>query len=129
MRTNRERARLVHERTAALRREMRARRRRRLNAVCMAACLLLVTGIGALMPMLMENVSSSGVSHASGTASLIAENGALGCILVGLFAFLLGVCVTVLLYRLRGADGTAVRMSRMRRTEPDEKFLSALCGK
>ena len=50
MRTNRERARLVHERTAALRREMRARRRRRLNAVCMAACLLLVTGIGALMP-------------------------------------------------------------------------------
>ena len=89
MRTNRERARLMHERTAAIRREMRARRRRRLNAVCMAACLLLVTGIGALMPMLMENVSSGGVSHASGTASLIAENGALGCILVGLFSFLL----------------------------------------
>lgn len=114
MRTNRERARLVHERTAALRREMRARRRRRLNAVCMAACLLLVTGIGALMPMLMENVSS-GVSHASGTASLIAENGALGCILVGLFAFLLGVCVTVLLYRLRGAD------ERRRQDEPDDE--------
>lgn len=111
MRTNRERARLVHERTAALRREMRARRRRRLNAVCMAACLLLVTGIGALMPMLMENV----VSHASGTASLIAENGALGCILVGLFAFLLGVCVTVLLYRLRGAD------ERRRQDEPDDE--------
>ena len=106
---------------------MRARRRRRLNAVCMAACLLLVTGIGALMPMLMENVSSGGVSHASGTASLIAENGALGCILVGLFAFLLGVCVTVLLYLLR--MNAAVRMSRMMRTEPDEKFLSALCGK
>ena len=121
MRTNRERARLVHERTAALRREMRARRRRRLNAVCMAACLLLVTGIGALMPMLMENVSSGGVSHASGTASLIgshqmiAENGALGCILVGLFAFLLGVCVTVLLYRLRGAD------ERRRQDEPDDE--------
>ena len=114
MRTNRERARLVHERTAALRREMRARRRRRLNAVCMAACLLLVTGI-ALMPMLMENVSSGGVSHASGTASLIAENGALGCILVGLFAFLLGVCVTVLLYRLRGAD------ERRRQDEPDDE--------
>ena len=110
MRTNRERARLVHERTAALRREMRARRRRRLNAVCMAACLLLVTGIGALMPMLMENVSSGGVSHASGTASLIAENGA-----VGLFAFLLGVCVTVLLYRLRGAD------ERRRQDEPDDE--------
>ena len=108
MRTNRERARLVHERTAA-------RRRRRLNAVCMAACLLLVTGIGALMPMLMENVSSGGVSHASGTASLIAENGALGCILVGLFAFLLGVCVTVLLYRLRGAD------ERRRQDEPDDE--------
>ena len=29
----------------------------------------------------------------------------------------------------RARDGAAVRMSRMRRTEPDEKFLSALCGK
>ena len=126
MRTNRERARLVHERTAALRREMRARRRRRLNAVCMAACLLLVTGIGALMPMLMENVSSGGVSQASGEGEstsdvvfgghqMIAENGALGCILVGLFAFLLGVCVTVLLYRLRGAD------ERRRQDEPDDE--------
>ena len=62
-----------------------------------------------------ENVSSGGVSHASVTASLIAENGALGCILVGLFAFLLGVCVTVLLYRLRGAD------ERRRQDEPDDE--------
>ena len=120
MRTNRERARLVHERTAALRREMRARRRRRLNAVCMAACLLLVTGIGALMPMLMENVSSAGEGESTsdvvfGSHQMIAENGALGCILVGLFAFLLGVCVTVLLYRLRGAD------ERRRQDEPDDE--------
>ena len=122
MRTNRERARLVHERTAALRREMRARRRRRLNAVCMAACLLLVTGIGALMPMLMENVSSGGVSHASGEYVVLLNNDTeiisedwLGCILVGLFAFLLGVCVTVLLYRLRGAD------ERRRQDEPDDE--------
>ncbi len=104
MRTNEERARLVHERTAALRREHRARQRRRLNAACMAACLLLVAGIGALMPGLMENISTGGISHTSGAASLIAGNGALGYILMGLLAFLLGVCVTVLLYRLRRTD-------------------------
>lgn len=81
----------------------------------MAACLLLVTGIGALMPMLMENVSSGGVSHAVGHGQSDRGNGALGCILVGLFAFLLGVCVTVLLYRLRGAD------ERRRQDEPDDE--------
>ena len=50
-----------------------------------------------------------------GGHQMIAENGALGCILVGLFAFLLGVCVTVLLYRLRGAD------ERRRQDEPDDE--------
>ena len=104
MRTNEERARLVHERTAALRREKRAKQRRRLNAVCMAICLLLVVGIGALMPGLMENISNGDIEHTSGAASLIAENGALGYVLMGLLAFLLGVCVTVLLYRLHRSD-------------------------
>ena len=66
MRTNEERSRLIHKRTAEIKREKQNRIQRGLDAVCIAVCLLLVTGIGAWMP-----------------------------------AFLLGVCVTVLLYRLR----------------------------
>ena len=66
----------------------------------MAVCLLLVIGIGALMPGLMRNTADGGIVHPSGTASLLGSHAALGYIIMGLLAFLLGVCVTVLLYRL-----------------------------
>ena len=101
MRTNEERARLIHKRTAEIKRENQKKKQRRLDAVCMAACLLLIAGIGALMPGWMAGVAAGGVSHASGAASLIGSSAALGYILMGLMAFRLGVCVTVLLYRLR----------------------------
>ena len=69
-------------------------------AAFMAACLVLVLGIGALMPGLMRNTADGGIAHPSGTASLLGSHAALGYIIMGLLAFLLGVCVTVLLYRL-----------------------------
>ena len=112
MRTNEERIRLVHERTAQRRRERAQRRRRALDAACMAACLLLVAGAGTLMPGLMARATGSSVAHASGAASLIGDHAALGYILMGLLAFLLGVCVTVFLYRLR-------RREERRRREED----------
>ena len=104
MRTNEERIRLVHEQTAEKKRRAAQVRRRALDAVCMAACLLLVAGFAALMPELMSRSTEGGVIHASGAASLIGDNAALGYILMGLLAFLLGVCVTVSLYRLRRRD-------------------------
>ena len=64
------------------------------------ARLFLVIGIGALMPGLMRNTADGGIAHPSGTASLLGSHAALGYIIMGLLAFLLGVCVTVLLYRL-----------------------------
>lgn len=68
------------------------------DCVCVAACLLLVVGLGVWMP---ERLSSP-VSHSpAGTASLMGSHGALGYIVMGLLCFLLGVCVTVLLYRMR----------------------------
>ena len=96
MRTSKERARLIHRRTAEIKQERRIKRQRRLDA----ACLFLVIGIGALMPGLMRNTADGGIAHPSGTASLLGSHAALGYIIMGLLAFLLGVCVTVLLYRL-----------------------------
>ena len=49
MRTNEERSRLIHKRTAEIKREKQNRIQRGLDAVCIAVCLLLVTGIGAWM--------------------------------------------------------------------------------
>ena len=114
MRTNEERIHLVHEGTAARNRMRSQRKRRALNAACLAACLLLVAGCGMLMPDLTSHATEGAVTHASGAASLIGDHAALGYILMGLLAFLLGVCVTVLLYRLRR------RAERRRREDEDE---------
>ena len=56
MRTNEERSRLIHKRTAEIKREKQNRIQRGLDAVCIAVCLLLVTGIGAWMPELMTEL-------------------------------------------------------------------------
>ena len=50
MRTNEERIRLIHKRTAELNRKKEQKKRRVLDVACMAACLLLVVGIGSFMP-------------------------------------------------------------------------------
>lgn len=98
MRTTEERTALIHRRVSALKRE---RARRRLEGLCVAACLLLVLGAGVAMPGLTAGFSTGNANAGSETASMVAENAALGYILIGLLAFLLGICVTVLLYRLR----------------------------
>ena len=100
MRTNKERAGLIHKRAAEIKREGQKKKQRALDTLCMAACLLLVVGVGSFMPGLAAGVPGGEVHHASGAASLVGSHAALGYILMGLMAFLLGVCVTVLLYRL-----------------------------
>ena len=100
MRTNEERAVLIHQRTAEIKRERQKKKQRALDMVCIAACLILVVGIGSFLPDWVVGIPGGEVHHASGAASLVGSHAALGYILMGLMAFLLGVCVTVLLYRL-----------------------------
>ena len=100
MRANEERARLVHKRTAAIKRERQKKKQRALDIICIAACLILIVGIGSSMPGLAAGIPGVEVHHASGAASLVGSHAALGYILMGLMAFLLGVFVTVLLHRL-----------------------------
>ena len=101
MRTNEERAGLIHKRTVEIKRERQKKKQRTLDMICIAACLILVVGIGSFMPGLTAGIPGGEVHHASGAASLVGSHAALGYILMGIMAFLLGVCVTVLLYRLR----------------------------
>ncbi|MFR4511832.1 MAG: DUF4179 domain-containing protein [Clostridium sp.] len=107
MRTNEERSRLIHKRTAEIKREKQNRIQRGLDAVCIAVCLLLVTGIGAWMPELMTEPAAGSIVHSS--SGMIGSHAALGYIVMGLLAFLLGVCVTVLLYRLRRRNERRIR--------------------
>ena len=87
-----------------------------MDMICMAACLILVVGIGSFMPGLTAGIPGGEVHHASGAASLVGSHAALGYILMGLMAFLLGVFVTVLLYRLH------CRNERKQREHPDDEL-------
>ena len=116
MRTNEERAGLIHMRTAKINRERQKRKQRALDTICIAACLILVVGIGSFMPGLAAGIPGGEVHHVSGAASLVGSHAALGYILMGLLSFLLGVCVTVLLYRLRR------RNERKQRENLDDEF-------
>ena len=109
MRTNEERAGLVHKRAAEIKRERQKKKQRALDMSCIAACLILVIGLGSLMPGLAAGIPGGEVHHASGAASLVGSHAALGYILMGLMAFLLGVCVTMLLYRLHRRNGRKQR--------------------
>ena len=53
---------------------------------------------------------------------MIGSHAALGYIVMGLLAFLLGVCVTVLLYRLRR------RNERRSREEKEDEKSDSICG-
>ena len=100
MRTSEELAGRIRKRTAEIKRERQKKNRRAWDRLCIAVCLILVVGIGSFMPGLTAGIPGGEVHHASGAASLVGSHAALGYILMGLMAFLLGVCVTVLLYRL-----------------------------
>lgn len=104
MRTNEERAGLIHKRTAEIKRERQKKKQRALDMICIAVCLILVVGIGSFMPGWTAGVSGGEVHHTSGAASLVGSHAALGYILMGIMAFLLGVFVTVLLYRLHRSN-------------------------
>ena len=116
MRTNEERIGLIHKRTAEIKRERQKRKQRALDMICIAACLILVVGIGSLMPGLTAGIPGGEVHHASGAASLVGSHAALGYILMGLFSFILGICVTVLLYRLHR------RNKRARQENPNNEL-------
>lgn len=100
MKTDAERMALIRQRTAQLQRQARARQMLLIDAGCMAACLVLVVCLGLAMPGWAGTSVALHVSP-TGTAGMLSERGADGYILVGVLSFLLGSCVTILLYRLR----------------------------
>lgn len=94
MKTDAERMALIRQRTAQLQRQARARQMLLIDAGCMVVCL------GLAMPGWAGTSVALHVSP-TGTAGMLSERGADGYILVGVLSFLLGSCVTILLYRLR----------------------------
>ena len=101
MRSHEERVAETKRRIAARQREKRLRRNAITMASAVAACLALLIGASLAMPGIAANIQTSDYSGFETAASIFHGGTALGYIVIGLLAFLLGVCVTVLCFRLR----------------------------
>ena len=98
----------LEERVAETKRRIAARqreKRRRHNTITMvsavAACLVLLIGASLAVPGIAARIQTGDYSGFETAASIFHSGAALGYIVIGLLAFLLGVCVTVLCFRLR----------------------------
>lgn len=101
MRTNEERQQLIYRRTVEIQKEQRKRRQQMLSGAGVAACLVIIIGMGCLLSGLTKQESVARMDYMTSMASMLGNYKALGYICMGILAFALGVCVTVLLYRLR----------------------------
>ena len=101
MRSHEERVAEAKRRIAKIEREKRLRRNTITMASAVAACLVLLIGASLTMPGIAAKIQTGDYSGFETAASIFHGGAALGYIVIGLLAFLLGVCVTVLCFRLR----------------------------
>ena len=101
MRSHEERVAEAKRRIAKMEREKRLRRDKITMISAAAACLALLIGASLAMPGIAANIQTGDYSGFETAASIFHGGAALGYIVIGLLAFLLGVCVTVLCFRLR----------------------------
>ena len=101
MRSHEERVAETKLRIAKIEREKRLRRNTITMASAVAACLALLIGASLAMPGIAANIQTGNYFGFETAASMYGGGAALGYIVIGLLAFLLGVCVTVLCFRLR----------------------------
>ena len=99
MRSHEERVVETKRRIAAMERKKRLRRNTVTMASAVAACLVLLIGASLAMPGIAASIRTGDYSGFETAASMYG-GGALGYNVIGLLAFLLGVCVTVLCFRL-----------------------------
>ena len=101
MRSHEERVAETKRRIAKIERKNRLRRDKITMISAAAACLALLVGVCLAMPGIATNIQTGDYSGFETAASIFHGGAALGYIVIGLLAFLLGVCVTVLCFRLR----------------------------
>ena len=85
-------------------------KRRAIFCAGTAACFVMIVSLALVMPGITEGFSDAALGV--GMAASIFSGRSLGYLVVGLLAFALGVCVTVLCVRLRGHEGDSADEER-----------------
>ena len=119
MKSKEERAALIRKRTAELKAEETRKRYRikmtLLGGGCMAACFAVIIGLAGILPQAAARFQGNMTARPSRTAAMLMESDALGYVMMGILAFFLGVCVTVLLHVLHRRE-----QRRKKESEKDE---------
>ena len=101
MRSHEERVAAVKRRVAEAEQEKRLRRSRIATVCSVAACLILIVGLSVMIPGIMSGMVEVDYAGGGTAASIFGDSAVIGYIVIGLIAFLLGVCVTILCFRVR----------------------------
>ena len=104
---------LIYRGKIALRKRLEQGQRRRARGILCAgtaACFVVIVSLALAMPGITEGFSDAALG--GGMAASIFSGRSLGYLVVGLLAFVLGVCVTVLCVRLRGHEGDSADEER-----------------
>ena len=101
MRSHEERVTETKRRIAKIEQEKRLRHNMVTMASAVAACLVLLIGASFAMPGIAASIQAGNYAGFETAASMYGGGAALGYIVIGLLAFLLGVCVTVLCFRIQ----------------------------
>ena len=91
----------VKRRIAAKEHQKRLQRGRITAVSCVAACLAVIVGFSLSMPCIVDQIELGTSSGFETAATMFGGSAALGYIVIGLLAFVLGVCVTILCFRIR----------------------------
>ena len=100
MRSNEERIAEVKRRIAEKEYKKRLRREWAAAVCCVAACLAVIAGVSLSMPDIVSRIEMGTASNFETAATILGGSAALGYIVVGLLAFVLGVCVTIACFRI-----------------------------
>lgn len=101
MRSHEERLAAVKQRIAQEEQRKRIRRIRVTTVCSAAACFAVIVGLSVLMPGIVQNMTVDNYSVFETAASIFGGGAVMGHLIIGLVAFLLGICVTILCFRLR----------------------------
>ena len=101
MRSTEERIAAVKRRSKEMERKKQIRRGRIVGISSVAACLIFIVGLSFAMPGIMAGMANGAYTYVGAAASIFDGSGGFGYVLIGLLAFVLGVSVTILCYRIR----------------------------
>ena len=104
MRSHEERIAEVRRRITEKQRQKRRKQRRIVAISCIAACLAVIVGVSFVMPGIVGQITPGTSSGFETAATILGGGTALGYMVIGLLAFILGVCVTILCFRIRQLD-------------------------